>query len=99
MQEYNWPGNVRELENFIERLTALSQKANVQEADVIAHLSRNTKPLNAHTSVGDVTLSELEKRAIMDAMHRYQNNHRLVSEKLGISTTTLWRKLKEYQIS
>ncbi len=99
MQEYNWPGNVRELENFIERLTALSQKATVGEADVIAHLSRNTKPLNAYPSAGEATLSELEKRAIMDAMHRYQNNHRLVSEKLGISTTTLWRKLKEYQIS
>jgi two-component system response regulator HydG len=99
LQEYNWPGNVRELENFIERLTAISQKAQIQEADVISHLSRSTKPLNAYPLTGEVTLSELEKRAILDAMHRYQNNHRLVSDKLGISTTTLWRKLKEYNIS
>jgi two-component system response regulator HydG len=99
LQEYNWPGNVRELENFIERLTALSQKIKIQEADVISYLSRSTKPLNAFNMSGEMTLTELEKRAILDAMHRYQNNHRLVSEKLGISTTTLWRKLKEYNIS
>lgn len=95
--EYNWPGNVRELENFIERLTALSQARLIQDEDIRRHLSANARPIKVF-SPGDLTLAEIEKRAILEALKRFQNNQRITAEKLGISTTTLWRKIKEYGI-
>ena len=97
MLEYNWPGNVRELENFIERLTALSQARLIQDEDIRRHLSANARPIKVF-SPGDLTLAEIEKRAILEALKRFQNNQRITAEKLGISTTTLWRKIKEYDI-
>ncbi len=93
--EYNWPGNVRELENFIERLTALSQSRLVQDEDIRRHLSASARPIKMFNP-GDLTLAEIEKQAIAEALHRFQNNQRITAEKLGISTTTLWRKIKEY---
>ena len=44
------------------------------------------------------TLEELEKRHILSVLDRYTWNQKKASEVLGISTTTLWRKLKSYGI-
>ncbi len=42
------------------------------------------------------TLDELEKRYILETLRATRNNKVLTCERLGISNTTLWRKLKEY---
>ena len=44
------------------------------------------------------TLAEQEKIAIVDALNKYGGNQTKVSQVLGISTTTLWRKIKKYKI-
>ncbi|HPN34262.1 MAG TPA: sigma-54 dependent transcriptional regulator [bacterium] len=96
--EYNWPGNVRELENFVERMTALNRSPRVQEQDVIQHLSRSGRAVLPAQPAGIRTLAEMERDAIAGALRHFQYNQRMTAEKLGISTTTLWRKIKEYGI-
>jgi len=44
------------------------------------------------------TLSEQEKNAIVEALNKYGGNQTKVAKVLGISTTTLWRKIKKYKI-
>ena len=44
------------------------------------------------------TLEELEKRHILGTLENYNWNQKKASEILGVSTTTLWRKLKSYGI-
>ena len=44
------------------------------------------------------TLDELEKRYIIETLRACNNNKVLTCERLGISTTTLWRKLKQYGV-
>jgi DNA-binding NtrC family response regulator len=44
-------------------------------------------------------LDELEKRYILETLRVTGNNKVLTCERLGISTTTLWRKLKEYGVT
>jgi transcriptional regulator with PAS, ATPase and Fis domain len=58
--------------------------------------------LTGRTTVGGLedgelpTMVQMEKRLIQAALQRHPNNHAEVARKLGISRSTLWRKLKEY---
>jgi two-component system response regulator HydG len=100
MLDYDWPGNVRELENCLERACALSSSATLQIGDLPTAL-RNAD-VRAFSCVTDgngiVTLSELERRAIMQAIEQLNGDKLEAARKLGIGKTTLYRKLKEYGV-
>ncbi|MBN1894672.1 sigma-54-dependent Fis family transcriptional regulator [bacterium] len=101
---YDWPGNVRELENVIERALILSSKSIIQSEDLPAMIRKNhpKQAGDAGSAVPvlapDQTLEEVEKQYILKTLDRYTWNQKKASELLGISTTTLWRKLKSYGI-
>jgi DNA-binding NtrC family response regulator len=92
---YDWPGNVRELENAIERAVALGSGPILHVGDL---------PSNLHYNSGDrmpqndeiVPLDELERRAIMRALHESGGDKLAAARLLGIGKTTLYRKLKQY---
>jgi propionate catabolism operon transcriptional regulator len=91
---YNWPGNVRELRNIMERL-ALHLAAQPLQALTpqfllqIAPELRASSPANAAPTTADAVPT------LQDLMQKYQNNREAVARHLGISRTTLWRKLRE----
>jgi DNA-binding NtrC family response regulator len=100
LQRYDWPGNIRELQNIIERLVILSDGAMLD----VTHLPKeilngDAPPANGTARVEDLTLEEVERRHIIDTLERYEGQKSIAAEKLGISTTTLWRKLKEYGVN
>ena len=100
MLDYEWPGNVRELENCLERACALSSSATLQIGDLPTGLrnlgNENYPVLDTAPSCGIVPLSELEKRAIMQAIEQVHGDKLAAARQLGIGKTTLYRKLKEY---
>ena len=63
-----------------------------------AVLSRNPLDDERKKSFIVTTLAEQEKNAIMEALNKYGGNQTKVAQVLGISTTTLWRKIKKYRI-
>ena len=106
LMNYDWPGNIRELQNMIESAVAFSKSEiiNVDElplpvpVEKFAVLSRNPLDDERKKSFIVTTLAEQEKNAIMEALNKYGGNQTKVAQVLGISTTTLWRKIKKYRI-
>ena len=98
-QAYGWPGNVRELQNFIERLVVNCAEDGVDSIsdqrvrEILPELYVETAAVDADAGA----LKLQEGQAIVDAMTRFNNDKARVAQYLGISSTTLWRRLKAIQ--
>jgi DNA-binding NtrC family response regulator len=100
---YDYPGNVRELENILEHAIVLSEGGEITERDLPEFMFRNRLLLSAPRAealpaAGVQTLAEIEKDHIAHALKVTGFNYTDASKKLGISRSTLWRKIKEYKI-
>ena len=93
---YDWPGNVRELENVIERAIVTCHNGMLDEQD-FSWLQRKDSVAQSW-DVPDVPLGELERRAIVAALERKHGNVKEASQALGIDRSTLYDKLKRYEI-
>ena len=97
LMAYDWPGNVRELENTIERAVALSSGPLVSVHDLPSNLQYPTsdRPPEKEELL---PLDELERRAILSTLRQTGGDKQAAARMLGIGKTTLYRKLKQYQI-
>lgn len=108
---YDWYGNTRQLKNFIEKVVTISSERVITEETVRSHIEESF-PMNQeekyHTLSSAVhVLPETEKpdlvldeytRLVM-LLDKYAGNRVQVAKELEISTTTLWRKIRKYNIS
>ncbi len=99
--EYSWPGNVRELENQLERASALCGNGIIDKHDLnvtIGSFSQNRQ--SAHEALGiPLTLEEVEKHAIEQALENSQGNRAAAARILGVSEKTVYNKIKRWGIS
>ena len=96
---YDWPGNVRELENAIERAVILTNQKVVMPEDLPSSVHETRRAIKEPgEDLGDLALDKIEKHYILKTLKKYDWNQRKASDVLGVSTTTLWRKLKSYDI-
>lgn len=93
--EYDWPGNIRELENTIEGLVNVVESEIITPADLPTHLSESVQAVEAANTA---TLKEMEMDAICRAIRYCRGNLKDASTLLDIGRSTLYRKLKEYNI-
>jgi DNA-binding NtrC family response regulator len=94
--QHRWPGNVRELEKAIERATVLTESHMIQAIDLPPAISGPVETLADRA--GRRSLADVEKAHILAVLYEHQWNQARAAEELGISRTTLWRKLREYQV-
>ncbi|MCL2853199.1 MAG: sigma 54-interacting transcriptional regulator [Defluviitaleaceae bacterium] len=99
LEKYNWPGNVRELENIVERSILVTQKQYITPADLPANFADKSGRKEPHVSTPVIqTASMQEEELIRNALAAYKGNIRKVSDGLGLSRATLYRKIKKYNI-
>ncbi len=98
LMNHSWPGNVRELENVIERALVTCRDSLLSEDDFqfLAHELEGKKVLQESPVL---TLRELEKQAIEVALRRTQGNMKEAAAVLGIDRSTLYEKIKKYEIA
>lgn len=105
LQKYSWPGNVRELRNCLERAAATSTNDMI-DVDQLPFLdpSRSggagvisTSTTLAALGASPVTLEELEREHILRVLNESGGNRERTAAILGISSRTLYRKLREYE--
>jgi DNA-binding NtrC family response regulator len=97
LMAYEWPGNVRELENAIERAVALGSGPILAVSDLPSNLHHHSADLIPEKD-GLVALEELERRAIARTLRETNGDKLSASRILGIGKTTLYRKLKQYNL-
>ena len=99
--QYDWPGNVRELENAIERAVLLEIGEVLQSENLPGKLS--PPPMAFRTGQVPATaifpLAEIERQAVVRALEISANNVSKAARALGLNRTTLYRKLKKYDLT
>ncbi|HYG70522.1 MAG TPA: sigma-54 dependent transcriptional regulator [Anaeromyxobacteraceae bacterium] len=91
LMAHDWPGNVRELENVLEQAAALTAGREIGPADV--DIDSAPSPAPAGTTLAEA-VEAAERRTIENAIARADGDLPAVARELGVSGTTLWRKMK-----
>lgn len=97
---YRWPGNVRELENVIEQAVILTPGDYIIPESLPQYIREGAVcavPVNAEMTLDDA-LAHAEKQIILEALERHKWNRQVCAQALGISRTTLFNKMKRFQL-
>ncbi|MBN1757253.1 MAG: hypothetical protein JW863_02990, partial [Chitinispirillaceae bacterium] len=105
MANYHYPGNIRELQNIIEHAVVLAEGNEINERDLPEFMFRNClllpQPQSGQQELEPqelLSLADVERNHIVHTLNLTGFNYSEASKKLGISRSTLWRKIKDYSI-
>lgn len=94
---YSWPGNLSELHNLCRQMVLLSEKRTVNEV-FVRRMTENLSPSVEPDSGQIIRYRETAAEELVEVLKRHRGNRQATAEELGISTTTLWRRMKKYGI-
>jgi len=102
LMHYDYPGNVRELLNAVERATVLAEGSEISHLD-LPPTFREAPIQLLHEGAAfpyseGMTLAQLEKEHIARVLVHHAGNTTRAAKSLGISRSTLWRKMREYRL-
>ncbi|NLL82965.1 MAG: sigma 54-interacting transcriptional regulator [Lentisphaerae bacterium] len=96
LMSYDYPGNIRELENIMQHAFVLCRTDTIQCSHLPPHICSDS-PISNDTPA-PLTLKALEKRAIIEALEANADNRTTTARQLGIDPSSLYRKMRRYNI-
>jgi transcriptional regulator with PAS, ATPase and Fis domain len=97
---HDYPGNIRELENIIEHGFVLCNEREIEVSHLPAYLSQQEGGQAATTRMSmEESVGISEKETIVEALKQNNYNRLAAAKELGIHKSTLFRKIKKYQIT
>jgi DNA-binding NtrC family response regulator len=101
LQQYEYPGNVRELESIMAHAVIMADGEWITSVDLPEYMRQGitARPALAYQKRETLlSLAEMEEQHIRHALEVLKGNQSQAARKLGISRSTLWRKMREYNI-
>ena len=99
---WNWFGNTRQFELFCEKMVMIAEDKTITEEFVMKHLPKDLdsegEPADGSERQPVIIVGDSQGAKIMSALRQHNGNRAAAAEELGISKTTLWRKMKKYGI-
>ena len=102
LMSYAWPGNVRQLKNVIENMVVLSSGATLDAASLppdIRPAGGDVSLAGGMNSLVGISLEQAEKELIRNTLKLVHGNREQAAKILGIGERTLYRKIKEYDLT
>lgn len=99
LMEFPWPGNELQLETFCERMLLTTMKKTIA-GDFVHFLLNELYPQTESEQEDGKTViyQHPEAAELQTLLEKYRGNRSAVAKEMGISTTTLWRRMKKYGI-
>lgn len=94
---YRWPANIRELQNVIEYAFAVGDGTVLTMDELPSTLSKNPEQALS-TQPSGLTLEQRDRRRLLSALNQSGGRRSEAAEILGVSRTTLWRKLRQHNL-
>jgi two-component system NtrC family response regulator len=92
---HTWPGNVRELANVLEHASILCDAGPIGVEHLPSNFEARRRRSLAMGPIGPMSLKEIEKQAIDQALTRHGGNKPKAADELGVSLKTLYNRLNE----
>ncbi|MEO0237350.1 MAG: sigma-54 dependent transcriptional regulator [candidate division WOR-3 bacterium] len=96
LTEYSWPGNVRELMNIVERIIVIKDNFEIKKSDI--PLLSSLKIQTDRTDYIPQKIEDVERKLIEDTLKYFNYDKKQASLALGINLSTLYRKIRYYNI-
>ncbi len=99
--QYHWPGNVRELENVVERAVILSPGEFIVPESLPAQISGGGRRVvnEAANLTLDQAIDRAEKQILLETLETLNWNRQVTARSLGISRTTLFNKMRRFELT
>ena len=97
LERYSWPGNIRELENVIEQAVLVSKEKYIVVDDLPALLQNEPQSVMSQVSLREA-LGQMEKNFILKILEFNHWNRQATAKALAINRTTLFKKMKQYDL-
>ncbi|MBN1515062.1 sigma 54-interacting transcriptional regulator [Candidatus Sumerlaeota bacterium] len=105
LSDYDWPGNIRQLRNAIEHALVMAQGQTIEREHLPTYLTQREKSKPRLIRQEDIathfepeSLSDIEKRHIAACLRHFSGNKQKTAQALGISRSTLYEKMKAYDL-
>jgi two-component system, NtrC family, response regulator AtoC len=98
LERYSWPGNVRELENVVLQAVVLAKSPIIDVSDLARRIAENPQTPHQSSVALNTQLGQPEKQILIKTLRQHAGNIKRAAAALEISRTTLYAKLRKYEI-